>query len=542
MSKKICIFLAGFLIIAAGINQEVNIYDEGVAVSNAQRILAGELPYRDFWPGTYPVGQYYLLALMFHFFGSSLKIMRLTDIVFRAGLVMIFYSLIRRISSGSLSAIISSLILSFWLASIGFWGVPIFPALFFGFLSIVFLLKFVNARQYYWLILSGILNGLSIIFRHDIGVFIWVTSVFSVAAFDFHLIFIKKKKIKNKLFLQAVSIVLFALFSFLPIGMTTGILVFSGSELYKIWESLIIFPVSVYSKFARLPYPPFFFVPANFKFTADFLLIYLKYLLTRWSTFYLPFFIFIGGLHWSFGKKKFIYEIWTLSIFGIFLFWLSLQRADNIHILPALIPALAVFAIFIDKLIFRRNYKLIILILFWGLLTGMFQSLIISPVIIWLNIVKTAPIWRCNSQLPAAGCVFVSSDQEKAVRYIQTHTISSEPIFVGNLRHDKIFVNDVMFYFLAQRKIAVGYHIFVPGMTTTKPFQEQMISELIKRSVNYVVLSSRFSHISEPNERSKSSGVTLIDDFIRENYQVEAIFWEYTILRRESNQVLVNPN
>ena len=45
-----------------------------------------------------------------------------------------------------------------------------------------------------------------------------------------------------------------------------------------------------------------------------------------------------------------------------------------------------------------------------------------------------------------------------------------------------------------------------------------MIAEFKASNVRLLVLSSEWRHISEPNLSSISSGVTLLDDYIRANF------------------------
>src|SRR6476659_3309660 len=51
------------------------VYDEGLICYGAERVLGGDLPYRDFWT-VYGPGQYYLLAGIFKVFGTSLLVAR----------------------------------------------------------------------------------------------------------------------------------------------------------------------------------------------------------------------------------------------------------------------------------------------------------------------------------------------------------------------------------------------------------------------------------------------------------------------------------
>ena len=75
------------IFLALNSNYTFNIYDEGVAVTGAMRILHGEIPYRDFWT-MYAPGQYYFLAGLFKFFGQSLLIERIFSVLILWGIAV----------------------------------------------------------------------------------------------------------------------------------------------------------------------------------------------------------------------------------------------------------------------------------------------------------------------------------------------------------------------------------------------------------------------------------------------------------------------
>src|SRR5205807_9649423 len=62
------------------------IYDEGLIVCGAERILRGQHTYVDFMSG-YPPGQFYTIALVFRVFGTGLLAERIWDSVWRLAMV-----------------------------------------------------------------------------------------------------------------------------------------------------------------------------------------------------------------------------------------------------------------------------------------------------------------------------------------------------------------------------------------------------------------------------------------------------------------------
>jgi hypothetical protein len=111
-------------------------------------------------------------------------------------------------------------------------------------------------------------------------------------------------------------------------------------------------------------------------------------------------------------------------------------------------------------------------------------------------------------------------------------TRPGEPIFVGNSRHDQIFINDALFYFLANRPSATRYHELHPGVATELDRQREIVGELQRHDVKVVVLRTEV-HPPEPsNASSRSSGVHVLDQFIRREFRPAGSFAEYEIWRR----------
>jgi hypothetical protein len=123
----------------------------------------------------------------------------------------------------------------------------------------------------------------------------------------------------------------------------------------------------------------------------------------------------------------------------------------------------------------------------------------------------------------------INQDQAAAVAYLQSHTTEEQFLFVASGRHDLVFANDVLFYFLAQRRPATKFYEFDPGVTTTPEIQSAIIRSLQERHVPYVVRARRFDDIREPNRSAESSGEMALDLFLSRNYRPVASFGKYEI-------------
>jgi hypothetical protein len=133
---------------------------------------------------------------------------------------------------------------------------------------------------------------------------------------------------------------------------------------------------------------------------------------------------------------------------------------------------------------------------------------------------------ECHSTegLERIGCFEFAKYELNAIRYVQENTSDDERIFVGVPTHERFVGNDVMFYFASQQALAPPRHQLDPGVQTTEEVQNEMVAELALHKPKCIVINSVWNNIREPNDSRRSSGVTILDDYIRENYRPSARF------------------
>ena len=83
--------------------------DEGIVLQGAQRIMAGQVPYRDFFT-FYTPGSFYFTALLFKIFGDSILTARDALVFFGAVFPVITYALARRTCARWISLLIAILV------------------------------------------------------------------------------------------------------------------------------------------------------------------------------------------------------------------------------------------------------------------------------------------------------------------------------------------------------------------------------------------------------------------------------------------------
>jgi hypothetical protein len=91
--------------------------------------------------------------------------------------------------------------------------------------------------------------------------------------------------------------------------------------------------------------------------------------------------------------------------------------------------------------------------------------------------------------------------------------------------------NDIALYFLADRDGPGKYYELFPGVATQQPAQREIVAALERERVRFIiVLSGTFR--SEPNLSSVSSGVFILDEFIRRHFRPVARFERHVVWER----------
>ncbi len=523
------LFVLLVLILLIKIRTGFNFYDEGFAMFGPTRILAGDIPYKDFW-AIYPPGQFYAVAAIIQLFGPDLVNARIYDTLIRILIVIGCYLLARRSASPRL-ALLSAVVITFLLASAGFYSYAIFPAMSLGLWAIWAWLKYTDAGKAGYLRLAGALLGTAMIIRWDIGAYGGLSVLVGAYGFllyrSFNLAAPQRQPFRLSMIFTPLGPLANLYGPMLVIALTAYALVGLQSGWKDLYEQVFYFPIALLHNVRWLSYPPL--IPRDWIPDMD------------WLRFYFPLFTFavtlvylaISGIKKRATLDLGYFAVISLLIFGGLLFNQALSRYDMIHVTPAsvltflLAATLGTRIIPTPKLPWLRfpTYGLLIC------LTALYFPSALNE---QLSTLDRTPPWGCYSELPKASCTAVSPDQQSAVQYIQAHSAPGEAIFVGNQKHSSIFVSDIGFYYLANRPSASRYHELYPSVATTLPVQQFIANELESKKVRWLVLAKIWDS-TEPNDSALDSGVVYLDEYIRMNYSETAEFGMYKILRRDSN-------
>ncbi|MCU1226469.1 MAG: hypothetical protein JWQ42_4562 [Edaphobacter sp.] len=537
------LFLVALCTQLIAVRRNLNVYDESLSLYGADRVLRGEVPYRDFWT-MYGPAQFYLLAGFFKLFGVSALVGRIYDALIRSGIACACFVLADRLSNRRYAALAFAAVL-LWLTCIDnpAYNFPIFPALLVSLISCLFLSRYLrDPSRSRPLFIAGALVGVTVSFRHDSGFYLCVAQAITLAwsavatrvpgASPLRVLFDLRRPALLYLagiFTIAVPLLLFLLWKI---------------PLHDLFYDLFYVPGKIYPRMRSLPFEG---------------LDELRHLRQpfRWegravleqSIVFFPVLVCLASLaallissetrrifdhHWQ------RYTFALLTLLGSLFFIKGLIRVSPLQMMQSILVGTILIAVLLGR-ISRLNRAM---------------SLFVGSCAFYL-IVCTAPLLadyalftRTNlsdlhhpetprslyrtchppAGLERARCLIVDPDSAAAIQEIERRTSPTDRIFVGAGRHDKLFWNDVRFYFASGRPSVTKWYDMHPGVQTTFPIQNEIIDSIRHNSPKLIVLNSTWDDTSEPNDSRYSSGVTALDDYIRDNYAPQRRLGNITIL------------
>jgi hypothetical protein len=304
---------------------------------------------------------------------------------------------------------------------------------------------------------------------------------------------------------------------------------------------MVVFPWQVMLPTTRLPFPaPWSPLGALFSSTA-WRLGHVEREWARWADLYLPVIAYAltaARVGWSlYARSETMIPrrhrgtLLMLVGLGVAYMLQSTNRFDPIHALPAVVVAVILLTYGLwAPFAFERPLAR------WG--TMAIAAPVVAflwigiPLTIWLNSVKAWGPPVCATPLERQGCVTLNPDQVRAIRLVRLSTGANEPIFVGLSRHDRIFMNDVIFYFLADRPAATRNVLLQPGVATGAPGQEEIVRRLGAPDLRYAVLYDLGDDVLARYTPDLPPGSTILDRFLREAFEPVGRFGAYAVWRK----------
>jgi len=505
MKKNILLLILIFIVAAIYYLPILNIglgpYDEGLILFGAERVLKGQIPYKDF-SSAYPPGQYYTIAALFNIFGTSVTTERIYDIAVRALLSLFIFLIIRLLASNKLAFVGWTMSLV-WMGHSSYPGYPVYPSVLFIYISVYFLLLHMKHNTIYYVALSAVAIVLAILFRHDLGGYAAIAM--AVVLFVMRITGVRKS------WTPFISFIVIGMISALPVI----IYFFLNSALKFIINDMILMPLNVLTEYAQLPYPSLSIYAFSFYLFPVVLLIsvIISLVLMKRKTDHM---VAYGGL--------------LISLIGLlFMFQVSV-RSDIPHLLPVALTGIVSASILLcslpETLSLNTWQKRGVYVMFIIVFSVAFIRPI-STIELILKRTKGYIVSTVNADMDRIRYLIIDSNLKETVTFIKNNTLENEYIYVGVKNHDQFRFNDPVIYFLAERNCATKYHELDAGVTTTVEAQSEMINELRNNDTPLVVLAVRDRY--EPNLSKIDSNVNLLDNYIGSNYELKKTYGIYEI-------------
>lgn len=473
---------AGLLVAAALLSgctllREIGPHDEGLMLQAAARIADGQWPYRDFW-WNYGPGQPVLLAGVQKLLGPSLLWWRLLRVALDAVVALLAYVLVRRAAPGMprWPALLA------WLAVAGAMAFPTGPGPNPMALALVGgALLAVRSRP----ALAGALCGLAIAFRPEIG-----------GAGALALLALGGGPAALAAAAGVAAVCLLPFFVVAPGDMLDDTVGFLGIQ-----------------DMQRLPFP----LAYEGRLDPNKLL-----------ELYLPALLVAGTAAWALWAAL-RRPRWALAAAPLLLAGLLylLGRPDEFHLVP-LSVVLAVAATIAAVGEGARAWRVA--------LVGLVALIALHGIERKAGQLRHPPP-LADVPSPVADGVRTSPEDAAALARllprIDELAPDGAPILVAPPRFDKVSVGDPLLYVLAQRPNPTRYDVMQPGVVTTDEVQREIVADLDRARPSVLVrwLDER-AIADEPNASSRSSGVTILDDYLRERYRAPERYGAYELWRR----------
>src|SRR6185436_13849543 len=173
------------LVITAAIYGSIYFREESIATAiganlvPAERVLKGEVPYRDFYKIQTP-GILLLNAALFKLWGTSWMTAATGVLIFKILTITLMFLIARRVCSLK-AAIASTTLALLWLAPGGpFRPAPIQYEMLFVMAAVYFVLRWLDSRSVIQLFAAGLAVGMVAIFKQNVGVYAAIALMISI--------------------------------------------------------------------------------------------------------------------------------------------------------------------------------------------------------------------------------------------------------------------------------------------------------------------------------------------------------------------------
>lgn len=520
-NSKINYFIIFFsvILLASGLFIELNIYDEAIPLVGSELVNNGGNLYQDFWT-IYSPGQFYFMSFFKSLGVESVFAFRVISLIISLGICSVLYLFARKFFTRFSSALIF-FIPALLLSNANFFSRSILSSLLLAFLSVFVLFAYLREPKTKFLLIAGGLMGLTAVFRHDMGGYLFGMEFQAIFFASLSHAFAKDLPTKQKIIYGLKNALIFTsgLVFVLPIA-----LYFIATVPFDLlWENLIKIPITIFREYRNLSFP-------NFEHLLSDLTTSTKIRMT-WETiaFFLPLITYILTILSIIIRVKtkklvlngtqFWYEM-TLFNLGINLYNQAMVRSDFEHAIPTFIVSVLLAFIFIKEYV-PVKFRYFAMLIY----TFFVMSLPVSYKIKQIRETYSSIDIKNNRAFLLNMKSENGETYTQLLNYIINNTNDDEYIYSGVSDHDDFMLNDVMLYYLTKRKCPNKYYELHPGITTQDNVQSEILNSLIDKDVRLIILLDSSSNGEYEIKENKN----ILDNYINNNYKLEKTINQYKI-------------
>ena len=480
----------------------------GLSLTGAERVLRGDLPYRDFWT-LYAPGHFYLLAALLRGLGRHWLVGTFAGVFLCAGAVVLFHRLLVERGCGRMESNLAALLLLGALfatpfhRSLGTYP-PFLVCVLAAWGSAGRALERPGRRQAWS---AGAWLGLAALFKHDVAAYACLAMLAGLLVAP-----PAQAGSSSRVRRRVGPLAIGALAVFLP--PMTWLAWMGGKDLA--WD-LLVFPATRF-RFARPEfYPPL--LPLQLLHPSGPRREWL-FAGAEWAHFALP--LLVAGVAGAWALRRRPQRPFALA-FGL-AFALHFAAAHvqiNTHVVSMNLYAAALGALALATPLPRRvrGAALLLGVVWLG-------ALLARPV---LGPLLQGPTPRVPYRSPPVAGILAWPGDVAQLEHLQALVEARVPvdgaIYVGERRHDILITSDPGWYFLLGRRPATRYHELHPAVADTARVQREMIASLRREQPQLVLLRDAFPDAVLDRFRTRLQrhvpqvGATLLDAYLAREYR-----------------------
>jgi len=518
--------LVGLALVAQWLWMDASVgpYDEGLVLFGADRVLRGDVPYRDFWT-LYGPASFYVEAGLFRLFGETALVGRGLDAVVKAAVVGLTFLIVARLGRRALAAAAAVLVLGL-LIYLRNYGVPLFPAVCASLVAVVALHDVAESADRRAALIAGIAVGVAILFRHDLGVYALIGCL--VFFMRGRTTALRDRQVGRKGLALRFGAGVLVVLAPVALGLLWVV------PLHDLYVNLVRIPIVIYPQVRALPFPSLADAVSGLVQHRSFgalglLVVYLPLAATAVAIASET----MRGRAEPAGTatSATASTLQLLLLLNVLFFAKGLVRVSPLHMGAALVVSVILVAATAARAhhaLWRRALLVIGALACAGLVAKPFVSAgersahsggSASEALLSDRWISQAAALCKDASLPRLQCLRLDRDRTTVARYLLEHGGRGQRVYIGAGRHDRLLVNDVTLYFAAEAIAPTRWHDLHPGVQTTRETQAEMIAEFEARPLAFVVLNNEWDDRQEPNDSARSSGVTLLDDWLRDRFR-----------------------